>query len=308
MWAVDKIVIVRGKVDVRNGRVSVLADSVQDYVEGAKVLEDINSVGYRYRTGPTPALRNEPAAAKQPLPVGAPPTNERQTPRQGRWSYGSAMPPTAYAGEDDSDEGAAMAFVDENPFAGREPDWFEPASSAIPAEPVSEGMLDPEKAGGGEEAQAMQESFALLLTPPQVQPSAAAPISAPLRVSAPVAAPADPASSFSQTPSRFPPAPNAGAGVGPGQLPASGPPIPSRKTVRINFRRSQSLDADRKRLNDLVELLSSFEGEDRFEITLLANGKARYQLEFPNNTTRVCRELKAALMQRLGSGGWQVED
>jgi hypothetical protein len=68
------------------------------------------------------------------------------------------------------------------------------------------------------------------------------------------------------------------------------------------------LEADRKRLNDLFDLLCSYEGEDRFEITLLANGKARYQLEFPNNTTRVCRELKARLMQRLGAGGWSVEE
>jgi hypothetical protein len=80
------------------------------------------------------------------------------------------------------------------------------------------------------------------------------------------------------------------------------------RTVRINFRRSQSLEADRRRLNDLVELLSSFEGEDRFEITLLANGKARYQLEFPNNTTRVCRELTVVLTQRLGAGGWSVDE
>jgi len=82
----------------------------------------------------------------------------------------------------------------------------------------------------------------------------------------------------------------------------------SRKTLRIDFRRSQSLEADRKRLNDLIELLSSYEGEDHFRITLVANGKARYQLEFPNNTTRVCRELKATLMQRLGAGAWSVEE
>jgi hypothetical protein len=54
--------------------------------------------------------------------------------------------------------------------------------------------------------------------------------------------------------------------------------------------------------------MSSYEGEDRFEITLLANGKARYQLEFPNNTTRVCRDLQAELMQRLGAGGWSVDE
>ena len=57
--------------------------------------------------------------------------------------------------------------------------------------------------------------------------------------------------------------------------------------LRITFRRSQSLDADRKRLAALVDLLSKFEGDDRFEIVVEANSHSRYQLDFPNNRTRV---------------------
>ena len=54
LWETDKIVIVRGKVDSRNGRMSIVADSVQNYVEGVVVLEDTSSVQYRYRNGGAP--------------------------------------------------------------------------------------------------------------------------------------------------------------------------------------------------------------------------------------------------------------
>jgi len=79
------------------------------------------------------------------------------------------------------------------------------------------------------------------------------------------------------------------------------------KLIKLVFRRSASLNADRKRLAEIVDVLSKYQGEDRFEITVEANGSARWQLDFPNNRTRVCKELQAELTQRLGPGGWKVE-
>jgi hypothetical protein len=79
------------------------------------------------------------------------------------------------------------------------------------------------------------------------------------------------------------------------------------RTVHITFRRSASLDADRKRLAEIVDVLSKYEGQDRFEIVVEANGSARWQLDFPNNRTRVCSKLEAELAQRLRPGGWKVE-
>ncbi len=87
------------------------------------------------------------------------------------------------------------------------------------------------------------------------------------------------------------------------QPPAPAPP----RTVILTLRRSHSLEADRKRLAELVDLLEKYRGEDRFEIVIEANGKQRYQLGFPNNHTRVCRELLAELTLRLGAGGWKLE-
>jgi hypothetical protein len=72
------------------------------------------------------------------------------------------------------------------------------------------------------------------------------------------------------------------------------------------FRRSASLDGDRKRLAEIVDVLSKYSGEDRFEVLVEANGSARWQLDFPNNRTRVCKELQAELAQRLPAGAWQV--
>ena len=84
------------------------------------------------------------------------------------------------------------------------------------------------------------------------------------------------------------------------------PESPRPRVLCLTFRRSQSLDADRKRLAELVAVLSKYEGDDRFEIVVLANSHARYQLDFPNNRTHICRELQAELTQRLGQGGWQI--
>jgi hypothetical protein len=77
-------------------------------------------------------------------------------------------------------------------------------------------------------------------------------------------------------------------------------------TLRVTFRRSQSLEGDRHRLSELVELLSRFKGEDRFVIVVEAAGIARYQLDFPNTFTHVCRELQQELVTRLGTGSWTV--
>ena len=90
------------------------------------------------------------------------------------------------------------------------------------------------------------------------------------------------------------------------RLPVAVSPTPPRpRVLRLTFRRSQSLDADRRRLAELVAVLSKYEGDDRFEIVVEANSHARYQLDFPNNRTRICRELQGELTQRLGQGGWQ---
>jgi hypothetical protein len=246
LWATGKIVIIFGKADVRNGRVSVVADSVQDYVEDAKVIDDKSSVAYRFRNG---AAENpsRPQIAERPAAKYTPPA-ARYTP----------APAAGMAEVDDEDGGY---FGDENPFAAEEPEWLN-------GEQGSGGAEEQRRPFGGTEERELH----------------------PPTVSQPVVA-ASPRLPISASPTLpHPPSPE--------------PPRP--RILRLTFRRSQSLDADRKRLAELVAVLSRYEGDDRFEIVVEANSHARYQLDFPNNRTRICRELQAELTQRLGQGGWQI--
>ena len=84
------------------------------------------------------------------------------------------------------------------------------------------------------------------------------------------------------------------------------PPAPGPRTLRLTFRRSHSLEADRRRLGELVDLLEKYQGDDRFEIVIEAQGNARYQLAFPNNRTHICRTLQNELSLRFGSGAWTI--
>ncbi len=42
-------------------------------------------------------------------------------------------------------------------------------------------------------------------------------------------------------------------------------------------------------------------------IVVEATGQPRYQLEFPNSYTHICKELKNELTQRLGGSCWHLE-
>ncbi len=265
LWATGKIVVIYGKADVRNGRVSVVADSVQDYVDDAKVIEDRGSVAYRFRNG---AADNpsRPQIAERPAAKYAAPA-ARYTP----------TPTTSMAESEDEDGGY---FGDDNPFAADEPEWLNGEQET--SKQVTRETRGP--IGAGETA----NPPGLTAPPdtPQAQPESPRP---------PVTAAQEPPASSTQLP-----APSF-------QPPAAASPEPPRpRVLRLTFRRSQSLDADRRRLAELVAVLSKYDGDDRFEIVVEANSHARYQLDFPNNHTRICRELQGELTQRLGQGGWKI--
>ena len=109
LWATGKIVVIYGKADVRNGRVSVVADSAQDYVDDAKIIEDKGSVAYRFRNGAAESP-SRPQIAERPAAKYAPPA-PRYTP----------APSASMAEVDDEDGGY---FGDDNPFAAEEPEWL----------------------------------------------------------------------------------------------------------------------------------------------------------------------------------------
>jgi hypothetical protein len=271
LWATGKIVVIYGKADVRNGRVSVVADSAQDYVDDAKIVEDKGSVAYRFRNGAAEGP-SRPQIAERPAAKYAPPA-ARHTP----------APSASMRDTEDEDEGY---FGDDNPFAGEEPEWLN-------GEQGSRREGETRRRGDAEtRGPAASQPSSTDTAPDSPRPTVAA---SPESLHAPVAAsPESPRLPVAVSPT-------------PQLLPVTAAPEPSRpRILRLTFRRSQSLDADRKRLAELVAVLSKYEGDDRFEIVVEANSHARYQLDFPNNRTHICRELQGELTQRLGQGAWQI--
>jgi DNA polymerase III subunit alpha len=265
LWATGKIVVIYGKADVRNGRVSVVADSAQDYVDDAKIIEDKGSVAYRFRNG-TAEGPSRPQIAERPAAKYAPPA--------ARYTGASA------AGRAESEDEDGGYFGDDNPFAAEEPEWLND----------EQGSRGEGERGRGGDTETQRHS-ASQRSPVDIAPeSPRLPVAVSPESALPPAAP-------SPESQRLPVAVS----------PISAPPEPPRpRILRLTFRRSQSLDADRRRLAELVAVLSKYEGDDRFEIVVEANSHARYQLDFPNNHTRICRELQGELTQRLGQGGWQI--
>jgi len=291
-FALEKIIVVAGKADVRNGRVSVVADTVRDYVEGMKVIEDTSSVAYRFRNGAAgmpsrPQVKERPTAQSYAAPARA-----------------YAPPPTVASGDEDEDAYSG----DDNPFAANEPAWMDEGEtgSGGDGERGRQGDRRPQaspvgpSATGSRSESLMQQGGATTQAAPARQPQAAIPTKPAANATAKPPAPA------------APPVTSAGKAMAVAPAAISSAPNPQSAVrnpqfIKLAFRRSASLTADRKRLAEIVDVLSKYQGEDRFEITVEANGSARWQLDFPNNRTRVCKELQAELTQRLGPGGWKVE-
>ncbi|MCU0500520.1 MAG: DNA polymerase III subunit alpha [Anaerolineae bacterium] len=288
-FALEKIIIVTGKADVRNGRVSVVADFVRDYVEGMKVIEDTSSVAYRFRNGAAeissrPQVKERPTAQSYAAPGRA-----------------YASPPAMAGGDDDEDAYSG----DDNPFAAEEPAWMDAGETGskgggareTPGDRrAQEAPVGPAATGSRSEPQGGAAAQAAPARQPQ---AAVAPKPAPAQA---LAAPKPGANVAAKPePSAASPAREISASANPQSA------IRNPQSIKLAFRRSASLDADRRRLAEIVDVLSKYQGNDRFEITVEANGSTRWQLDFPNNRTRVCKELQAELTQRLGPGGWKVE-
>jgi len=249
LWKQDKIVIVWGKVDSRNGRISIVAERVQDYVQGQRIIEDTSTVYHRFQNGGAQVVRPEvrSGAGGNSLPVigesrFAPPVFDR------------------VSDTEDDDTGEA------NPFAAEAPDWLTEAAEPDWAERVT-------------------------------TPTAAIPQQPKGAISAPEAAVPAPVPAKEQSPAE-PARPVAISGF---------PARSSARRLHVTMRRSHSLEADRRRLSDLVDLLEKYKGTDRFVIVIESPGEASYQLDFPNSYTCICKELRAELSQRLGVNHWRVE-
>ncbi|HEC34548.1 MAG TPA: DNA polymerase III subunit alpha [Chloroflexi bacterium] len=85
-------------------------------------------------------------------------------------------------------------------------------------------------------------------------------------------------------------------------------PRPTRRTVRVTIQRTGDAERDFRLLSAVHELLISYPGEDRFAF-LLTNGPNGDQLlEFPNHSTRYCRELGEKLADLVGADAVEVRE
>ena len=81
----------------------------------------------------------------------------------------------------------------------------------------------------------------------------------------------------------------------------------SPRYLRITIRRTGEQERDSEHLGQVHSLLQSYEGDDRFSLYLVSDGR-RVQLDFPNATTGYCPALKEALAEMLGAGAIGVEN
>jgi len=79
-----------------------------------------------------------------------------------------------------------------------------------------------------------------------------------------------------------------------------------QRVVRVTMRRSAETRRDYQMLSAVHELLTSYNGTDRFELLLTGGANGNRLLQFPNHSTRYCQELAEKLVDMLGPGSIEV--
>jgi hypothetical protein len=79
-----------------------------------------------------------------------------------------------------------------------------------------------------------------------------------------------------------------------GQIPIAAQPS---RVLNVVINRNGGGKMDVQRFEAAHQILVSFDGVDRFAITLVNGGKKDATLDFPNHTTRDCAELRARLRE-----------
>lgn len=77
--------------------------------------------------------------------------------------------------------------------------------------------------------------------------------------------------------------------------------------LHITMPRTGNLEIDKQRLKAIYQMLQEYPGRDRFSL-YIPNGQKRVQLDFPNDTTRDCVQLRQRLVTMLGAGAVRAEE
>ncbi|MGD9030980.1 MAG: hypothetical protein PVG25_14335, partial [Anaerolineae bacterium] len=84
------------------------------------------------------------------------------------------------------------------------------------------------------------------------------------------------------------------------------PPATSRQTVLITLRRTDEQAKDKQMLREIHDLLTAYDGNDRFVIRLVDSSNGGVEFRFPNKATGYCPELQEALSAIVGQEAVRV--
>jgi DNA polymerase-3 subunit alpha len=85
-------------------------------------------------------------------------------------------------------------------------------------------------------------------------------------------------------------------------------PATSQQTVVITLRRTDEQAKDKEKLREIHDLVTAYDGHDRFIIRLAAGSRGGVELRFPNQGTGYCPELRSALAALVGEEGVEVRE
>ncbi len=265
----DRVVLVKGKAQSRNGRTSVLADSIQTAVDiASEVVTDEEKYQDRLLDMPTfngladddqddiAAVDQADEIDEAPRILGGEVIREPQNGYSGQSvSIKAPLPPVVRM-----PEAVAEVF---DPFAGLDSDDMPPVEASPFANDIPDWLFA--DMGGGNDGEnddrppRKQADKALHAVPSSPQNGKSSPAAS----YATVDEDAYDRSPGSQTP---------------------------RRTLRITFSRSGLLDRDKYRLREIVDAVRDPKGRDGFIIVMESDG-ARHQLTFPNEFCRVNERL-----------------
>jgi DNA polymerase-3 subunit alpha len=305
----DRVILVVGKAQARNGRTSVLAEEIKTSLEIAR--EVVN----------TEASRHQEKLIEMPT------FNGQSTAKSTAVSWDP--------GVDGYDHDSAPVMDEESPFANDIPQWLPsemeekakgsptaavggqtakvvenrvPALASVESEQGEKAKGSPTAAVGGQKANVVEES-APALAIGLVKPSAPVP-DVEKASPTPKAAKAEPKTTSSAPLSKEKPAPDSpitqaheapAPRNGNGHTMANGHTEPNgharaRRTLKIVFSRCGQLDRDKYRLREIVDAVRDPRGRDQFQIIMESDGR-RHQLSFPNDFCTVNERLLGDLQK-----------
>jgi hypothetical protein len=274
----DKVVIVEGRVDAKNGEPKILVDSVKTEIDLVTPFE----AGKPRKKSPPPVPQPESPEEKPPQPKKiAEPSSTYED------EHGMPPPPETFPHDWEveisplASEVVAAAPVEPSETSPQEaPDA--PPSDVPEPQPEPEPVVDVD-----------EPVVSVAVQEPEVEPSALEP-----DVAAALSLPVEPEDS---------PQPQAAevdnivpAPVKPGSQ------LEPPKMVRVVLRSSGDRARDILRIRRIYGMLISYPGSDRFAFYVIENGRG-YLMEFPNDTTGLNEELSARLSNIVGVENVQVE-